>query len=330
MAPPQKSEGAWGRRAPLYLMRDLNCAHASLEISQDMMGRREDRLLKAITGLEGGVVASGSTCGVVTGGALGLALRHEKAIEKGGEAVERGVLKKVGDYVQWFESRFGASRCRQRSGIDFYTPYGQLRYLVPGDRLGKCLWHIRGAARHLHNRQTDGLPETPAPAAEPDTEPIHCAQAVLQGIRERTGVGDELLERLAFVFDGGVGLQGGACGALTGAIMGLNCLLGIDIRHTGYFQTMKAFAVGHANLLLEKPIGGKPEPFTMGKKIVNQFRQDAGAIDCRDITQKTFAGWDDFQSYMAGSETCASLIDRTVTHASDLITVLQGADYARP
>jgi hypothetical protein len=42
-----------------------------------MIGRREDRLLQASAGLEGGIVASGSTCGVVSGGALGLALMHD-------------------------------------------------------------------------------------------------------------------------------------------------------------------------------------------------------------------------------------------------------------
>ena len=42
-----------------------------------MIGRQEDRVLKAFTGLEGGIVASGSTCGLVTGGALGLAQMHD-------------------------------------------------------------------------------------------------------------------------------------------------------------------------------------------------------------------------------------------------------------
>ena len=53
---------------------------------------------------------------------------------------------------------------------------------------------------------------------EKQHESIHCAQRVLKGIREHTGVGDDLLEQLSFVFDGGIGLQGGACGALAGAI----------------------------------------------------------------------------------------------------------------
>ena len=61
-------------------------------------------------------------------------------------------------------------------------------------------------------------------------EPIHCAQQVLKGIREQTGIGDDLLEQLSFVFDGGIGLQGGVCGALAGAIMGVNLLIGMNVR----------------------------------------------------------------------------------------------------
>jgi len=91
-----------------------------------MIGRREDRVLKAFTGLEGGVVASGSTCGVVTGGAFGLALLHENELQDRGIAAEAGVLSQVGEYMRWFEDSFGSSFCRERSGVNFYTTFGQL------------------------------------------------------------------------------------------------------------------------------------------------------------------------------------------------------------
>ncbi|MFC1851747.1 C-GCAxxG-C-C family (seleno)protein [candidate division CSSED10-310 bacterium] len=46
------------------------------------------------------------------------------------------------------------------------------------------------------------------------------------------GIGDPLLERFSFIFDGGVGLQGGVCGALAGAVMSINLQLGMNIRDT--------------------------------------------------------------------------------------------------
>ena len=60
-------------------------------------------------------------------------------------------------------------------------------------------------------------------------EPIHCAKLVLEGIKKQTGIGDDLLENLSFIFDGGIGLQGGACGALAGAIMGINLVMGMSV-----------------------------------------------------------------------------------------------------
>ena len=169
-----------------------------------MIGRREDRVLKAVTGLEGGVAASGSICGVLTGGSLGLALRYDNALQERGVSAEAGVLCLVGEYVRWFEERFGSSLCRERCGVDFYKTSGQLRYFLPGDRVGKCLWHIRGAIRHLSTVQEKDLPGMDVAPEKIAGDPIHCAQAVLRGIRDRTGIGDPLLERLSFIFDGGV------------------------------------------------------------------------------------------------------------------------------
>ena len=313
-----KEKGYWGRRASLYLMKDFNCALASMEVFQNMIGRQEERALKACTGLEGGVVASGSTCGVVTGGALGLALMHDNVLQERGIAAEAGVLSLVGEYFRWFEESFGSSFCRERSGVDFYKTFGQLRYFLPGDRVGKCLWHLRGAMRQLYTYQEKDLPMIDVESKEMQSEPIHCAQAVLRGVKDRTGIGDPLLERLSFIFDGGVGLQGGVCGALAGAVLGINLLLGMNIRDTSYFQTVKAFVVGHINLLLDKPIG-EPEPFGVGKNIVQRFREEAGATECRAITEKAFSDWTDFQGHISSSDKCTGLIELATTEASNAI-----------
>ncbi|KUG23793.1 hypothetical protein ASZ90_006389 [hydrocarbon metagenome] len=318
----EKSESYWGWRGSFCLIKDLNCALASQEVLQDMKGRREDRVLKAVTGLEGGVVASGSTCGVVTGGALGLALMYDNVLKEKGVAAEAGVMSLIGEYIKWFEDNYGSSLCRERSGINFYTTGGQLRYLLPGDKVGKCLWHIGGAMKHLCAYQKKDLSELSVEKEQIQSEPIHCAQAVLEGIKNRTGIDDPLLERLSFIFDGGLAFKGGVCGALVGAIAGINLLLGMDVRDSNYFKTIKAFVVGHANLLTNKPMG-VPEPFCVGKNIVKRFREKAGALECRFITDKKFSGWNDFQKYMSSSDKCAGLIELATTEASNAIKSLK-------
>ena len=127
-----------------------------------------------------------------------------------------------------------------------------------------------------------------------------------------------MLERLSFVFDGGVGLKGGICGALVGAVMAINLLFGMNIRDMRYLQTIKAFIIGHLNLLLDNPIG-MPEPFAIGKNIVNEFKDKAEGTECREIIGRDFKDWDDFQIYMASSDKCKELINLAVNIASDAI-----------
>ena len=294
---------------------------ATLEVFQDMIGQQENRFLKASSGLEGGVVASGSTCGVVTGGSLGLALMHDSTLQERGMAAEAGVMSLVGDYVRWFENNYGSSLCKERTGVNFHLTKGQFRYLLPGDKVVKCLWHTRGAMRNLYEVQQKDLPEMNIALKDIQTEPIHCAQAVLKGIRNRTGIGDPLLERMSFVFDGGVGFQGQICGALVGAVMGINVLLGLNVRTSNYFQALKAFIIGHLNLILDED-SNKPDPFSVGSKIVKRFKKEASSIECRDITGKKFSGWDDFQKHICSSDKCAGLIELATTEASNAIREL--------
>ena len=193
----------------------------------------------------------------------------------------------------------------------------QIRYFLPGDKVGKCLWHIRGAIRELHAYKEKPLPIIRREFEKRWDGDIHCAQAVLEGIRNRTGAGDPYLERMCFVFDGGVGLKGGICGALAGAVLEINLLLGMNIRDTSYFQALRAFAVGHINLILKKPLGSL-EPFGTGKQLVKRFREEAGAIDCRTITQTVFSNLGDFQEHIP---TCQGVLKSPYSLICTLILI---------
>lgn len=283
------------------------------------MGRREDTMLRAVTGLEGGVVASGSTCGVVTGGSVALALMNDAALRERGLPAEVALLTVVGDYLNWFRKNFGTTQCRERTGVNFYRRTGQLRYLLPGDRVARCLFHIGKAVGVLAPQIQKELPASDySDQADGQTEPVHCARLVLERVREKTGIGDSLLERSAIIFDGGVGLRGGICGALAGAILAMNILYGMNVRQMIRARIIKAFFVGHQNLLTDRP-RGMPETFGIGKDMVREFGHRAGATECREITGKTFGDWPDFQGYVSTVEKCRDLIKFSAEMASETI-----------
>lgn len=283
-----------------------------------MINEPDDEILKTYTGLEGGVVGAGSTCGVVSGGSMGLAISHYDEIIKNGLPAKIAMLSMVGNYVKWFDDQYGSTFCRERSGVDFHSRAGQIRYLIPGDKILKCMWHINGALKHLYSYHKETLPATELNINDKIDQPIHCAERVLKGIKEQTKIGNERLEQLSFIFDGGLGLKGGVCGALAGAIMGINLLIGLNIRDLSYFQSLNAFKVGHENLLKSYQ-KSSPEPFNVGNQILQKFKNEAGSLECETISGKLFVEWNDFQNFVKSSNKCARLTELVTNEASRLI-----------
>jgi len=320
----RRTKQYWGRTASRNLLRTFNCSESTLQAAQDMISTRDDTLIKASTILAGGMVASGSTCGVVVGGAMSLALMHDEALVEDGLAAEIGLLSVVGDYVDWFRDRYGTTFCRERAGIDFWTLAGFLRYLMPPDRLLGCLSHISGAVQYLYDRQGHDLPRAKGDIAKEISSPSHCARTVLEGVRRRTNVGDPLLERGSIVFDGGIGLRGGACGALVGALLPIGALMCMDLRDASLVQAYRDMLLGLHTLLageMEKP----DDPYAVGGRIVTRFKGEAGSLECSAITGGAFADWASFQTHMRSSAICSRLIGLSIDEATSAIDGYRGA-----
>lgn len=289
-----------------------------MQTCQDMISKREDPLLKAVAGLLGGIVCRGSTCGVVSGGAFGLALMHDDALQKDGPEADVGLVSLVADYVRIFGDTYGTTLCRERSGTDFWSLGGLLRYMLPGHRMLRCLSHISGSMKYLYDSQHRNLPRIEIEREDRQTQLIHCARIVLEGVRANTGIGDPLLERLSIVLDGGVGLQGGACGALAGAILAVNLLVGMNLRDASLTQAYIAFFGGLRYVRADKT-EETSDPYDVGKTIVTRFEAEAASIDCHTITGRSFSDWTSFQTYVSTSDKCKRLIDLSIREATAAI-----------
>jgi len=275
---------------------------------QDALGDKDDDILRAVTGLEGGCVACGSTCGVATGGILGVGLMLEEQIFKG-RMDDRAVLCAARDFMGWFHSTHGSSICRERTSIDFYKMMGQIRYMLSPCKIMGCM---RMTGRTINHLTFDDRPE---PVVEDDDgrpaktcDDRHCARDVFQMVRDRTGIGNYRLERISVVLDGGVGLQGELCGALAAAVMAMNLKFGYDSRSTGYSGNIQAFLQGHLNLVRETT-DSSSEVFALGKGMVSEFTNRFGSVNCKKLTGTSFDRVKDFSSHIQQSNICHEIMD---------------------
>ena len=95
-----------------------------------------------------------------------------------------------------------------------------------------------------------------------------CSQCVLAAIRETAGnIPDEVFKG-ATGLAGGIGLQGYACGALSGGAIALSCYMGRDIAH------------------FDDPEKIRFQSFRLCEKLVRKFEAEYGSANCADIQTK--------------------------------------------
>ena len=130
----------------------MNCALATVDTLQRVLNLPDDDILAAATGFEGGCGGCGSTCGVITGGVLIMAQAADTL--RGGEVIpsDDDLIHRSGEFSRCFLDTFGTTSCSERTGVDFHTLHGLLRYFLPGDRMLRCFSHIGPAAVSLVDR----------------------------------------------------------------------------------------------------------------------------------------------------------------------------------
>lgn len=285
----QSNVDGYIQQSKKLLFRTLNCCESQIIPFQNAHDIDNDELLKAVTGLAGGMYNRGSSCGVVFGAALNLAMVKNKELEIWTPGDQLSLLRQVADYVRWFEDEFGGHLCRERTDLDFTTMRGKVGLLFPKKAKG-C---VKQSALSMKYLLTEDNVIEPQSCSQYD----HCASDVLRMVREETGVGDKNIEQLTTALDGGIGMSGGGCGALAGGIIALGLQLGNE--HS------KEDAFKFRNML--RTIPRKFSKIT--NDLINQFEEKYGTLECEGISGGIFEGFDD---YLIQRKKCQPLIDWVV------------------
>lgn len=266
------------------LFTTFNCAKSQLIPLQSMNGIEDEELVMSLTGLAGGILNNGSTCGVVVGGAIGSAMMMDRQLD-GQWTLEDEIqlLREVRENVDWFESRFNTSLCRERAELN-YERITALGLLNPQKAKGCVARAGASMERFTEKRDTIGRGEDSAgtKAAIPAE---HCAGKILAEIRKATGIGSERLERISVALDGGIGLSGGGCGALSGALMALGLRYALDTKNTDPAALRNIYRALDAEFFRKAAI--------LADGFIKKFQY----VECSKLTARTFKDWDEFSEF---------------------------------
>jgi hypothetical protein len=294
---------------------------------QKIMKKDEDIVHKAIQGFEGGILGCGSTCGIALGGAIGLGLLHDDLLQKGDINTDEQIIHIAGKYIQLYEKKAHTTLCRERSSVDFWSRWGNIKYLVLPNNYIRCAISISDSVKNIFDLQENKIQIEQAKSLKNNTEIFHCAQAVLKGVRKKTGIGNDLIERISIVLDGGVGLQGGACGALTGAIMAVYMTKGLNMNNESLNGSLKAYFGDRLfHYLRTQEIDNESKHIDLLLDYIKLFRRHYKSIECAKITNTQFTDFGSFQGHMKSSSQCKEIVQFSIETISEIFNRLKYAE----
>jgi hypothetical protein len=251
------------------------CSEALFNVLDRSFGHPMTPEENAAMPLAGGIMQSGYQCGMIWGTTLAAGAEAYRRFGPGPEA-EAAAICAAGRAVEIFRTRHGEINCLEITGIDKSASVWKMInvFLIRGKTIG-CLrmsaWFAPLAYAALDSALRD-LPRAPEP-------PVSCTALLAR----KMGASDKHAT-MAAGLAGGIGLCGGACGAL-GAVIWLRALqLGEQKSKIGFN---------------DERIGA----------IIDRFQKQTGyRYECSEIAGRKFEGADDHAGYLRDGG-CRDLIE---------------------
>jgi hypothetical protein len=158
--------------------------------------------------LAGGIMGQGYQCGQLWGAALAAGRQAYQLFGPGPQAETAAVIA-AQRLVETFHKRYKEINCLELTGADIKIPKQALKYAIKGGPI-RCFSMTAGYTSAAFREINASLSEKPA---EVPSRPVSCAAVLAQ----KMGL-SEMQTVMAAGLAGGIGLSGGACGALGAAI----------------------------------------------------------------------------------------------------------------
>ena len=143
--------------------------------------------------------------------------------------------------------------------------------------------------------------EAPQRSLELFRSGFFCAESVLQAIAESQGIQSDLIPRIATGFCSGISRTGGICGAVSGAIMGINLVAGRN-----------------------SPGESLEVSYALTQKLISQFEKQYGSVNCRQLIGCNLATDAGQRNFVESNlmESCLQYAEGATRMAISLITDL--------
>ena len=164
---------------------------------------------KATAPLAGGIANMGYQCGMLWGASLAAGAQTYRLLGSGPEA-ETAAVTTTQKLMKPFRARTkNEINCLEITELDMQNSRGALKFVLKGGPIG-CFRMAAGYAKEVRSGIDAALAEE-----QPEAPPLHVSCAAI--VAQKMGASG-MHTVMAAGFAGGIGLSGGACGALGAAI----------------------------------------------------------------------------------------------------------------
>jgi len=105
--------------------RPYNCCESVLLALAEFLGVKSELIPKIATGVGAGFSLNGLTCGSISAAAMAIGVKYGR---KSNAESPQLTWSKVDEFIKAFKERFGATSCRELTGLDIKTSEGFKKY----------------------------------------------------------------------------------------------------------------------------------------------------------------------------------------------------------